>query len=100
MPFKLSWSTMVPSPTKKGVVVIGEKVLGRAKWRKLSDAIIELSGDSIETLTWTILEQRLRNPRSGHFQFLIKSQMILKRNNYADDQDHSLMPKKRKSRKT
>ena len=84
MPIKLTGSTMVPSPTQKGVVVIG----GENK-SKMSDALIELSGDSIETLTWTILEKRLKNGRSlssHHVSFPIPNQIANDlRNTYAND---------------
>ena len=102
MPLKLTGSTMVPSPTNKGVVVIGGdgysvEVADRSK---MSDALYELSGDSIQTLRWTILEQRLRNGRSGHVSFPIPNQIANDlKNYYSDDHDHPLMPKQ-KYRKT
>ena len=100
MPLKLTGSTMVPSPTNKGVVVIGGLLPIADRTIKMSDGLYELSGDSIQTLRWTILEQRLRNGRSGHVSFPIPNQIANDlKNYYADDHDHPLMPKQ-KYRKT
>ena len=77
---------MVSSPTGKSVVVIGgstmewEVVDGTIQtpwqhWRfvpnDFSDALIELSGDSIGSLTWRILEQKLQCGRYEHLSFQI-----------------------------
>ena len=77
---------MVSSPTGKSVVVIGgstmewEVVDGTIQtpwqhWRfvpnDFSDALIELSGYSIESLTWTILEQKLQYGTTKHVSFQI-----------------------------
>lgn len=50
---------MVPSPTGRSVNVIGGYVL------------IELSGDSIRSLKWTILDQRLQYGVFKHVSFQI-----------------------------
>ena len=74
---------MISSPTEKGVVMIG----GRKQdldfpyicttipvfYVYYSSDLIELSGDSKETLVWKILEQKLRHPRLGHVSFSISN---------------------------
>ena len=75
LPFKLSDSTMVSSPTDKGVVVIGGQMEGDYSWEQIpSNALIELSGDTIDTLKWTVLRQKLNYPRSEHLAFAISPQ--------------------------
>ena len=58
---------MVSSPTDMGVVVIGGEDI---KYNK-SSALFELSGDSVESLKWKKLDQKLQYPRSNHVSFLI-----------------------------
>merc|ERR1712001_669098 len=50
LPFRLHGSSMVTSPTDEGVEIIG---------------------NSIETLEWNLLEQRLKYARSAHLAFAI-----------------------------
>ena len=59
IPFPREGSTMVPSPTGRSAIVIGGYVL------------IELSGDSIRSLKWTILDQRLQYGVFEHVSFQI-----------------------------
>ena len=66
---------MISSPTEKGVVIIG----GQA-WKldlkyslEYSSDLLELSGDSIETLEWKILEQKLQHARCCHISFSISN---------------------------
>ena len=70
---------MISSPTEKGVVMIGGN-----KWRteefeiwaealRYSSDLLELSGDSEETLQWKILDQKLQNPRFLHVSFSISN---------------------------
>ena len=67
---------MVSSLTDKGVVVIGgqmdneEGIFAQTE----SNALIELSGDSIDTLKWTVLKQKLKYPRFKHLAFPISPQ--------------------------
>ena len=66
---------MVTSPTDRGVVVIGGELEGEYSWQQpCSNALFELSGDSIDTLKWTILKQKLQYPRSMHLSFPISPQ--------------------------
>ena len=73
LPFPRKWSTMVSSPTERGVVVIGGR--STTSWNgeanDFSDYLIELSGDSIGSLTWTILDQRLQYGAFKHVSFQI-----------------------------
>ena len=60
---------MISSPTEKGVVMIG----GRNPNFGRSSYLLELSGDSQETLKWKILKQKLQHPRSCHISFSISN---------------------------
>ena len=60
---------MISSPTEKGVVMIG----GRKNFAEYSSDLLELSGDSQETLEWKILEQKLQHPRYDHVSFSISN---------------------------
>ena len=60
---------MISSPTEKGVVMIGGY---KPKFGASSD-LLELSGDSQETLEWKILEQKLQHPRYYHLSFSISN---------------------------
>ena len=73
LPFKLHGSTMVTSPTEKGVILIGGK---DSKKYSDSNKLIELSGDTKESLKWTILEQKLKYPCVYHVSFLISNQIL------------------------
>ena len=61
---------MISSPTEKGVVIIGGKKQNIGDY---SSVLLELSGDSEETLEWKILEQKLQNPRAFHVSFSISN---------------------------
>ena len=67
---------MVSSPTDKGVLVIGGEMdnEGDIFAQTESNALIELSGDSIDTLKWTVLKQKLKYPRFKHLAFPISPQ--------------------------
>ena len=68
---------MISSPTEKGVVVIGGHkstwMDGEVIFGELCSDLLELSGDSRETLEWKVLEQKLQYPRSGHVSFSISN---------------------------
>ena len=79
---------MIQSPTEKGVVVIGglkvefeknkrkRKARGHDEHLVESNALIELSGDSVESLKWTILEQKLKYPRYLHLSFPVPNEVV------------------------
>ena len=68
---------MISSPTEKGVVVIGGiKITEDMKYED-SNAVIELSGDSIDSLKWTILKQKLQYPRFCHVAFPIPNELAV-----------------------
>ena len=74
LPFKLFYSAMVSSPISKGIVLIGGETIChlsddfKKQFSRTND-LIELSGDSIETLEWKILDQKLKYRRSNHVAF-------------------------------
>ena len=64
---------MVTSPTGKGVIFSGgftNRFNGRA-----SNDIYELSGNSLQSLKWTELEQKLNYQRLSHASFLIPNEV-------------------------
>ena len=65
----LCGSTMIPSPTGKGILMIG----GYKHKIKASSDILELSGDSKKTFGWKFLEQKLQYPRYSHVTFSISN---------------------------
>ena len=72
MPFQLVGSAIVTSPNGKGVILIG----GYNQNDKIySEYLIELTGNSLKTLRWTILEQKLQYCRERHVAFLISDSM-------------------------
>ena len=82
LPYNMSLISMVSSPTGRGVIIIGGKA-GRipsnikaddAQYAKSGRSLIELSGDSIESLKWTFLEQKLRHYRIDHTSMIISEQ--------------------------
>ena len=60
---------MISSPTEKSVVMIGGYEIGGSGRCDL----LELSGDSIETLEWKILEQKLQYTRYNHVSISISN---------------------------
>ena len=62
-------STMISSPTGMGVMMIG----GRAKLNPMFPDILELSGDSKETLEWKTLDQKIQYPRIFHLSVSISN---------------------------
>ena len=76
LPTQLRDFTMVTSPTRKGIVIIGgSSGYGGYRQNEYLDALYELSGDSIDTLKWTRLEQKLQIARYNHFSFYIPNQV-------------------------
>ena len=71
LPFKLKWASMVTSPCGKGVMVFGGAKKKKRGTLNLfgvtgSDCILEMRGDSIETLQWRVLDQNLTYTRYNH----------------------------------
>ena len=72
LPFKLSNSTLVSSPIGQNVVMIGG-FINEQKGLQESPYLLELSGDSYETLDWKILDKKLKYPRQDHISFCISN---------------------------
>ena len=74
LPFAMYGSTMIFSPTEKGVLIIGGNgiIENRTRIKYVSD-LLELSGDSVETLEWKILEQKLQYTRYNHVSISISN---------------------------
>ena len=62
---------MVTSPTNKGVILVGGY-----KNPQMSPFFYELSGDSEENLTWSLLDQKLSTARYDHVSFPIPNNCI------------------------
>ena len=62
---------MVTSPTTKGVILIGGNINGQK-----SSFLYELSGDSEDNLTWSLLDQKLDTARFHHVSFPIPNDCI------------------------
>ena len=92
LPSQLWDSAIIPSPNGKGVVLLGGiKNVGNGLHVR-SDELLELTGESIDSLTWIKLEQKLAYPRSQHialpvpdtlFKKLPKYPVLMKRENIA-----------------
>ena len=63
---------MISSPTEKGVVMIGGNSFSH---NPLMPHLLELSGNSIETLEWKILEKKLQHSRCYHVSFSISNKI-------------------------
>merc|ERR1712087_335583 len=68
-------STLVTSPTNRGVIVIGGYT-GKSGFGQVTNYLYELSGDSEENLTWSLLEQKLDVGRYLHLSLPIPNQLI------------------------
>ena len=66
-------STKISLPTEKGILMMG----GYAKNHEWVSNLLELSGDSVETLEWRILEQKLQHPRSDHVSLSISNDIAV-----------------------
>ena len=78
LPRRLGYPTMICSPSGKGVVIIGGQQFSFTKKEyEYSDALIELSGYSLDSLKWTVLQQKLRFPRHMHLSFSIPNDTYL-----------------------
>ena len=66
---------MISSPTENGVVMIGGVPVPVHDNSFVSNNFLELSGNSVETLEWKILEQKLQYPRCGHVLFSISNEI-------------------------
>ena len=67
---------MVTSPTGKGVVIMGGSCHQFVGPRYSTKKILELSGNSIKSLKWNVLEQKLMYPRQGHLAFSVPDEFL------------------------
>ena len=74
MPFKLAGSSMVPSPSGKGVILIGGY---NEDTNEYSDKLIEFRSSS---MTWVVLRQKLQYPRADHVAMPIPEEYFSKLN--------------------
>ena len=65
---------MIASPTERSVVLIGGK---RENEYEEYDSfeLLELSGDSIDTMEWKILKQKLQCPRPFYMSYSISNEI-------------------------
>ena len=69
--YRIRDSTLVTSPTNKGVILIGG-----SKGSQRIPFLYELSGNSEENLTWSLLDQKLSTAREKHVSFPIPNNCI------------------------
>ena len=62
---------MTTSPTGKGVILIGGAIGPKLSRLQTTNNVMELSGDSVETLKWVHLENKLEIARENHISFSI-----------------------------
>ena len=78
-PEKFYGCMLVTSPTKKGVVLSGGYSFVQnngIREQSYSNLLYELSGDSEENLTWSLLDQKLSVARSSHVSFSIPNHCV------------------------
>ena len=69
---------MIASPTERGVVLIGgERHIYKKEevFEYNSYDLLELSGDSIDTMEWKILKQKLQCPRPFYMSYSISNEI-------------------------
>ena len=70
---------MIASPTERGVVLIGGEYhvykKGHERYEYDTYDLLELSGDSINTMEWKILKQKLQCPRHFYISFSISNEI-------------------------
>ena len=70
---------MIASPTERGVVLIGgeyhvyKNIYERYEYDSYD--LLELSGDSIDTMEWKILKQKLQCPRPFYMSYSISNEI-------------------------
>ena len=87
LPSQLWDSAIIPSPNGRGVVLIGGiKNVGNGLHVR-SDELLELTGESIDSLTWIKLEQKLIFPRSEHIALPVPDTLFKKLPRYAYEEN-------------
>ena len=68
---------MISSPSERSVVVIGGQLSLKKDWNSeiSSFDLLELSGDSIDTMEWKILKQKLQCPRPFYLSYSISKEI-------------------------
>ena len=68
---------MVPSPTGRGVIVIGNvRKSINGECRNIT-TLIELSGDTKESLKWIVLDNTLHYVRHHHVSFVLPDEVSI-----------------------
>ena len=94
LPSQLWDSAIIPSPNGRGVVLIGGiKNVGNGLHVR-SDELLELTGESIDSLTWIKLEQKLIFPRSEHIALPVPDTLFKKLPRYAYEENKQNIAKK------
>ena len=65
---------MVPTPSGKGVILIGGY---NDSHRRTSNLLLELTGQCLASLRWNIMELRLKIQRSQHLTFFISDYLTM-----------------------
>jgi len=72
LPFKLRDQSVVPTPSGKGVILIGGY---NDSHRRTSNLLLELAGQCLASLRWNIMELKLKIQRSQHLTFFISDHL-------------------------
>ena len=83
LPHKLRDAMMIPTPTEKGVILVGGY---NDSHRRTSNLLLELNGRCLASLRWNITELRMKFQRSYHVALTIPDHLTtLKTNLVAGD---------------
>ena len=67
---------MVPSPTGRGLIVIGNVRKINGEWKNIT-TLIELSGDTKESLKWIVLDNTLHYVRHHNVSFVLPDEVSI-----------------------
>ena len=75
LPFRLTRATMMTSITGKSVIIIGGSKTNGFDDNSVNNTLLELSGNSKDSLKWTVLEQKLQFSRKDPVCFTIPNEI-------------------------
>ena len=73
VPFTVKDSVMITHPMGQGVILLG----GHTHNRRNSNMLLELSGHSLNTLSWRIMGYNMKFQRSCHLAFPIPDELVI-----------------------
>ena len=79
LPFKVRDFAMTPTPSGKGVILIGGY---DDTHRRSSNLILELNGETLNSLSWNIMEHKLKFQRSYHTAVLVPDDLTTQKSSF------------------